>query len=112
MHTRGGLAHEVKMVVINGYLELQGFDSDKFSSKIVKARDGKRPLLVGNTEVTLKQGVGIIGDTYFTDNSKWLRSGKFRLGACIDSKHCGTSIKIQEGLSEKFSVKDRRGLCM
>lgn len=38
------------MVVINGDLELEGFDSNKFSSKIVKPRDGRRPLLVGNSE--------------------------------------------------------------
>ncbi|KAF3339630.1 Protein SAR DEFICIENT 1 [Carex littledalei] len=107
--TEEGSPIKVKIAVIDGDLDLEGLDSDKFSSKIVKARDGKRPLLVGNTEVTLNQGVGIIGDTYFTDNSKWLRSGKFRLGACIDSERCGTVIKIQEGLSEKFTVKDHRG---
>ncbi|XP_078151704.1 calmodulin-binding protein 60 E-like [Carex rostrata] len=100
---------KVKIVVIDGDLELEGLDSDKFSSKIVKPRDGKRPLLVGNTEVNLNQGVGTIGDMHFTDNSKWLRSGKFRLGVCIDSKRCGTIITFQEGLSEKFIVKDHRG---
>ncbi|XP_078153620.1 uncharacterized protein LOC144548781 isoform X2 [Carex rostrata] len=106
-----GLNIKVKIVVIDGDLELEGLDSDKFNSTIVKQREGKRPLLIGNTEVTFnQQGVGTIGDIYFTDNSKWLRCGKFRLGACIDSKRCGTIINIQEGLSEKFKVKDQRGL--
>ncbi|KAF3341993.1 Protein SAR DEFICIENT 1 [Carex littledalei] len=78
-----GLNIKVKIVVIDGDLELEGLDSDKFSSKIVKPREGRRPLLLGNTEVTLnQQGVGTIGEICFTDNSKWLRSGKFRLGAC------------------------------
>ncbi|KAF3341853.1 Protein SAR DEFICIENT 1 [Carex littledalei] len=105
-----GLNIKVDIVVIDGDLEQEGLDSDKFSSKIVKQREGKRPLLVGNTEVTFnQQGVGTIGDICFTDNSKWLRSGKFLLGACIDSERCGTIIKIQEGLSEKFAVKDHRG---
>ena len=94
-----------------GILELEGLDSDKFSSKIVKPGDGKGSLLVGNTEVNLNQGVGTIGDMHFTDNSRWLRSGKFRLGACIDSERRGTIITFQEGLSEKFVVKDHRGEC-
>lgn len=101
----------MKIVVIDGDLVPEGLDSDKFSGKIVKPRDGKRPLLVGNTEVTLNGGVGIVGDISFTDNSKWIRSGKFRLGACVDSERCGTVIKIQEGLTEKFTVKDHRGEC-
>ncbi|KAF3341992.1 Protein SAR DEFICIENT 1 [Carex littledalei] len=106
-----GLNIKVDIVVIDGDLEQEGLDSDKFNSKIVKRREGKRPLLVGNTEVTFnQQGVGTTGDICFTDNSSWLRSRKFRLGACIDSKRCGTNIKIQEGLSEKFVVKDQRGL--
>ncbi|XP_078153207.1 calmodulin-binding protein 60 B-like [Carex rostrata] len=101
---------KVKIVVIDGDSELEGLDSDKFNSKIVKQREGKGPLLVGNTEVTFnQQGVGTIGELHFTDNSKWLRCGKFRLAACIDSERCGTTMKIQEGLSEKFVVKDQRG---
>ncbi|KAJ4797917.1 Calmodulin binding protein [Rhynchospora pubera] len=100
---------KVKLVVIDGDLEKEGLDSDKFGSKIVQPRDGRRPLLVGNTEVVLNQGVGTVGDVYCTDNSKWLRCGKFRLGAFVDSEGSSNVIKIQEGLSDKFAVKDHRG---
>jgi Calmodulin binding protein-like len=106
-----GLPLKVKIVVIDGDLEPEGLDSGKFSGNIVKARDGKRPLLLGNTAITLNGGVGNVGEISFTDNSKWRRSGKFRLGVCVDSEHCGTIIKIQEGLTEKFTVKDHRGEC-
>jgi len=46
----------------------------------VREREGKRPLLTGDTTVQLKDGVGVVGDITFTDNSSWIRSRKFRLG--------------------------------
>ncbi|KAJ3709311.1 hypothetical protein LUZ61_013016 [Rhynchospora tenuis] len=105
----GGSCIKVKLVVVDGDVELKALDSDTFSGKIVKQRDGRRPLLVGKTEVCLNQGVGTVGEIYFTDNSKWLRSGKFRLGAFIDSEGRGNVINIQKGLTDKFAVKDHRG---
>ncbi|XLT80054.1 hypothetical protein HN873_001807, partial [Arachis hypogaea] len=43
-----------------------------------------------------------------TDNSKWLRSRKFKLGAnVVESTSSRASIK--EGTSEPFVIKDNRG---
>ncbi|KAL8136977.1 hypothetical protein V2J09_002978 [Rumex salicifolius] len=79
-----------------------------FENHEVKERDGKRPLLTGELQVTLKEGVGTLGDIIFTDNSSWTRSRKFRLGLKVASGSCD-SIRIREAKTEAFSVKDHRG---
>ncbi|XP_020551919.1 calmodulin-binding protein 60 C isoform X1 [Sesamum indicum] len=78
-----------------------------FESKIVQNREGKRPLVTGDLTVPLQNGVGCIGEVSFTDNSSWIRSGKFRLGAKVHpSAH---EISIREAMSSPFKVKDHRG---
>ncbi|KAI4967951.1 hypothetical protein ZWY2020_008667, partial [Hordeum vulgare] len=49
---------------------------DQFNAAIVKSREGRRPLLVGSTlnVVMNNQGVAVINDVAFTDNSSWIRS--------------------------------------
>ncbi|KAH0470364.1 hypothetical protein IEQ34_000087 [Dendrobium chrysotoxum] len=64
------------------------WDEEEFESHVVKERDGKRPLLTGDLQVSLKEGVGTIGELIFTDNSSWIRSRKFRLGLKIASGSC------------------------
>ncbi|KAK1417180.1 hypothetical protein QVD17_26303 [Tagetes erecta] len=81
---------------------------DQFESQEVKAREGKRPLLTGELQVTLIEGVGTLGDLTFTDNSSWIRSRKFRLGLKVTSGYC-VGIRIQEAKTEPFAVKDHRG---
>ncbi|MQL90243.1 hypothetical protein Taro_022829 [Colocasia esculenta] len=81
---------------------------EDFESHVVKEREGKRPLLTGDLQVTLKEGVGTIGDLTFTDNSSWIRSRKFRLGMKIASGFC-EGIRIREAKTEAFTVKDHRG---
>ncbi|KAL3632742.1 hypothetical protein CASFOL_025726 [Castilleja foliolosa] len=79
---------------------------DEFEKKTVKNRQGKRPLVTGDLMVTLHNGVGYISEITFTDNSSWIRSGKFRLGAKI---HTTNSSGIKEAMSNAFKVKDHRG---
>ncbi|RLM65888.1 calmodulin-binding protein 60 D-like isoform X1 [Panicum miliaceum] len=81
---------------------------EDFESHIVKEREGKRPLLTGDLQVTLKEGVGTIGELIFTDNSSWIRSRKFRLGLRVSSGFC-EGIRIMEAKTEAFTVKDHRG---
>ncbi|KAK6127035.1 hypothetical protein DH2020_039213 [Rehmannia glutinosa] len=66
----------------------EGWSQEEFDSHIVKEREGRRPLLTGDLLVTLKEGVGTIGDLTFTDNSSWIRSRKFRLGLKVASGYC------------------------
>lgn len=81
-----------------------------FESHEVKEREGKRPLLTGDLQVVLKEGVGTLGDLTFTDNSSWIRSRKFRLGVKV-APGCCQEIRIREGNTEAFAVKDHRGEC-
>lgn len=85
-----------------------GWTQEEFESHVVKEREGKRPLLTGDLQVTLKEGVGTLGDLTFTDNSSWIRSRKFRLGLKVASGYC-EGIRIREAKTEAFTVKDHRG---
>jgi hypothetical protein len=79
-----------------------------FESFVVKERDGKRPLLTGDLSVTLKDGLGTLGEFHFTDNSSWIRSRKFCLGLKVAPGYC-EGVRVREAKSESFTVKDHRG---
>ncbi|KAF8389332.1 hypothetical protein HHK36_026026 [Tetracentron sinense] len=85
-----------------------GWTQEDFESHVVKEREGKRPLLTGDLQVTLKEGVGTLGELTFTDNSSWIRSRKFRLGLKVASGFC-EGIRIREAKTDAFTVKDHRG---
>ncbi|KZV21719.1 hypothetical protein F511_02877 [Dorcoceras hygrometricum] len=100
----------VEIVVLDG--EFPGTNSDDFGRYIVKERTGKRPLIAGESKViTLWNGVGAVGDIEFTDNSSWIRSRRFRLGARVLKIQGGspTTTTIREAVTEAFVVKDHRG---
>ncbi|GMP62237.1 hypothetical protein CsSME_00024415 [Camellia sinensis var. sinensis] len=86
----------------------EGWTEEEFESHVVKEREGKRPLLTGDLQVTLKEGVGTLGELTFTDNSSWIRSRKFRLGLKVASGFC-EGIRVGEAKTEAFTVKDHRG---
>ncbi|XP_027333947.1 calmodulin-binding protein 60 B isoform X1 [Abrus precatorius] len=86
----------------------EDWTQEEFESHVVKEREGKRPLLTGDLQVTLKEGVGTLGELTFTDNSSWIRSRKFRLGLKVASGFC-ESIRIREAKTVAFTVKDHRG---
>ena len=88
----------------------EDWSQEEFESHVVKERQGKRPLLNGELQVTLKEGVGTLGELIFTDNSSWIRSRKFRLGMKVTSGF-GESIRIREAKTVAFTVKDHRGEC-
>ncbi|KAF8392914.1 hypothetical protein HHK36_021154 [Tetracentron sinense] len=86
----------------------EGWTQEDFESHVVKEREGKRPLLTGDLQVTLKEGVGTLGEITFTDNSSWIRSRKFRLGLKVALGFC-EGIRIREAKTDAFTVKDHRG---
>ncbi|XP_007014160.2 PREDICTED: calmodulin-binding protein 60 D [Theobroma cacao] len=86
----------------------EDWTQEEFESHVVKEREGKRPLLTGDLQVTLKEGVGTLGELTFTDNSSWIRSRKFRLGLKVASGYC-EGIRVREAKTEAFTVKDHRG---
>lgn len=104
---------EVEIVVLDGDFPDDDWTSEDFESHIVKERKGKRPLLVGDCEVTILPGSpASVQKLEFTDNSSWVRSRRFRLGARVLSleSHRGP-IRIKEAITERFTVLDHRGEC-
>jgi len=67
-------------------------------------------LITGVLNVTLQGGIGSLRNLIITDNSSWMKSRKFRLGAQAAQK-VSTEMRIREARSEPFVVKDRRGEC-
>ncbi|KAL6888424.1 hypothetical protein ACP4OV_009450 [Aristida adscensionis] len=86
----------------------EGWTEEEFDSHVVKEREGKQPILTGDLQITLREGVGTIGELTFTDNSSWIRSRKFRLGLKIASGFC-EGVRVREAKTEAFMVKDHRG---
>ncbi|KAF0899960.1 hypothetical protein E2562_025903 [Oryza meyeriana var. granulata] len=110
----GSSVVRLEVVVLDGDLRCEdgaGWTDDQFSTMIVKAREGRRPLLVGTVlNVTMdNHGVAVIDDVSFTDNSSWIRSRKFRIGVRVMPTNNQVAIRIQEAVSESFTVKDHRG---
>lgn len=101
---------KLEIVVINGDFGYDDWSEEEFNNKIIREREGKRPLLTGKLTVTLKDGVGCIEGLAFTDNSSWIKSSKFRLGARVVQK-ASVGAKIREAISNPFRVKDHRGEC-
>ncbi|GLT85380.1 hypothetical protein SLE2022_035710 [Rubroshorea leprosula] len=102
---------KVSVVVLEGDFNEEAdedWTKEHFESFEVKEREGKRPILTGDLQVTLKDGVGTLGDLTFTDNSSWIRSRKFRLGLKVAPGYC-EGIRVREAKSEAFAVKDHRG---
>ncbi|XP_011659742.1 calmodulin-binding protein 60 G isoform X2 [Cucumis sativus] len=85
--------------------------SSYFNTSILTPRDGKRPLIIGNDrQVYLKDGVGFINNLIITDNSSWMKSKKFRLGAKITDERIPAGFgRIGEAVSQPFRVMDQRG---
>lgn len=106
-------AAKLNVVVLEGdFNEETGEDwtKDDFENHEVKEREGKRPLLTGDLQVILKEGLGTLGDMTFTDNSSWTRSRKFRLGVKVATGYF-EEVRLREAKTEAFAVKDHRGEC-
>ncbi|KAJ7975151.1 Calmodulin-binding-like protein [Quillaja saponaria] len=107
------LPHSLKLeiVVLDGDFppgDCDTWTADEFNSKIVKERTGKRPLLTGELNITLRDGIAPVGDLEFTDNSSWIRSRKFRVAVrVVPGSYQGA--RIREGFTEALMVKDHRG---
>ncbi|KAL2471283.1 Calmodulin-binding protein 60 D [Abeliophyllum distichum] len=94
-----------KIITLGPLYDKNDWTEKEFESKIVPNREGKKPLVSGEVIVHLKKGIEYIGKANFTDNSSWIRSGKFRLGAKVNTSF--TQGKIREGRSKAFKVKYR-----
>ncbi|XP_026664995.2 protein SAR DEFICIENT 1-like [Phoenix dactylifera] len=102
---------KVEVVVLDGDFpsnDREDWTSTEFQKSIVEERKGKRPLITGEVNLTLRDGTAFISDLTFTDNSSWIRSRHFRIGArIVPGSYDGPRIK--EAMTEPFTVKDHRG---
>ncbi|KAG6493545.1 calmodulin-binding protein 60 D-like [Zingiber officinale] len=102
---------KVEIVVLNGNFPSQkeeDWTADEFNSNLVKQRDGKPPLLVGECTAVLSGGMATFQEVEFSDNSRWVRTGKFVLGARVCYGN-GGGARIKEATTKPFKVLDRRG---
>lgn len=100
---------KVEIVVLEGDFDGEEADNwtiEEFRNNIVKEREGKKPLLSGDVFLNFKEGIGLIGEISFSDNSSWTRSRKFRLGARVVDND---EVRVREAKSESFIVRDHRG---
>ncbi|XP_020959659.1 calmodulin-binding protein 60 G isoform X3 [Arachis ipaensis] len=101
---------KVQLCVLKGDFESEDWTAEEFNSNIESPREGKGPLLKGDTVITMENGVGFFKNVEFTDNSCWTRSGKFRLGIKVLSSNSSPAADIKEARSERIRVKDKRGV--
>ncbi|KAF8030004.1 hypothetical protein BT93_E2429 [Corymbia citriodora subsp. variegata] len=102
---------KLDVVVLEGDFNKDDEDDwaqEEFENYVVKEREQKGPLLIGDLLVMLKGGVGGLGDLLFTDNSSWNRSKRFRIGLKVASGYCGNA-RIREAKTDAFRVKEHRG---
>ncbi|CAM8929649.1 unnamed protein product [Rhodiola kirilowii] len=100
----------VEVVVLEGDFDSDDGDNwsmEEFKSNIVREREGKKGLLTGEALFNLKEGISLVGEISFTDNSSWTRSRKFRLGVRVIDNFAETRIK--EAKTDSFIVRDHRG---
>ncbi|KAL3740303.1 hypothetical protein ACJRO7_021560 [Eucalyptus globulus] len=108
-----GLESSIKLdvVVLEGDFNKDDEDDwahEEFEKFVVKERQQKGLLLTGDLQVTLKGGIGELGELIFTDNSSWNRSKRFRIGLKKASGYCGNT-RIREAKTDAFRVKEHRG---
>lgn len=104
---------KIKIYVLDGDFGSYGSEDwteNEFNFNIVRERDGREPLLIGERFITLENGVGCITKVFFSDNSRWQRSRRFRIGVKV-VQTTSNGEEVQEGRSESFVVKDNRGEC-
>jgi hypothetical protein len=103
------LSGRIKIVVLDGDFNVDNHEvwtSEEFCNHIVRPRDKVGVVLTGDLELKLKNGEACIENATFVDNSRFTRSGKFRLGVSLIDD---IGERVQEGITEPFIVKDRRG---
>jgi hypothetical protein len=105
----------VEFVALHGDFNDHGQDywtSEEFGHNEVCPRPGEEAssVLGGNCILVLADGEACLGDAFFQMTSYCARTGKFRMGVRIASAQ---EVRIQEGVSEPFWVKDRHfaGTC-
>ncbi|XP_022968739.1 calmodulin-binding protein 60 B-like [Cucurbita maxima] len=101
----------VGLVLLDGGYDETNPSLSEFNRNILSSREGKRPLLVGSDiKLNLENGFASIKCVSITDNSSWMKSKKFRLGAnIVDENILAMFPTIGAAVSQRFRVLDHRG---
>ncbi|XP_078178926.1 calmodulin-binding protein 60 B-like [Carex rostrata] len=107
---------KVRITVLEAeYWENKGenWSRSEFNQSVLREREGRGPILIGRPSLTirLQNGLGTFENIVFKDNSSWTKGG-FRLGVMVEGEGEEGYLngeRVQEGVSEPFRVKDRRG---
>ena len=103
------LSAKIRVVVLDGDFNRHNQECwtwEEFNNSIVRPRDKVGAVLTGDLELSLTNGEAYLHSATFIDNSKFVRSGKFRLGVMVMDN---LGERVQEGITEPFTVKERRG---
>nr|GMC69819.1 calmodulin-binding protein 60 A-like isoform X1 [Ipomoea batatas] len=98
-----GTSGKIEIVPVEGNFDPSFED---FNTNIVVGEDGRKSLLGKNPYLEMKEGNARVSGIKFKHRGKWMRKGKFRLGARF--VHQPNAIRIREAVSEPFVVKDQR----
>nr|GMC75892.1 calmodulin-binding protein 60 A-like isoform X2 [Ipomoea batatas] len=98
-----GTSGKIEIVPVEGNFDPSFED---FNTNIVVGEDGRKSLLGKNPYLEMKEGNARVSGIKFKHTGKWMRKGKFRLGARF--VHQPNAIRIREAVSEPFVVKDQR----
>jgi hypothetical protein len=103
------LSAKIRVVVLDGDFNRHNQECwtlEEFSNSIVRPRDNVGAVLTGGLELRLTDGEACLRHAIFIDNSKIVRSGKFRLGVMVIDN---LGERVQEGITEPFIVEERPG---
>ncbi|XP_031401295.1 uncharacterized protein LOC116211182 isoform X2 [Punica granatum] len=107
----GNVVQDSALSTLNLTVSALEGDFDEESGNTWQREDFERneitdvPLMTGTLQVTLKDGMGTLGDLCFNYSSEIAKSGKFKLGVKTLTDECG-GICICEGISNAFVVRD------
>ncbi|KAJ8460515.1 hypothetical protein OPV22_033441 [Ensete ventricosum] len=102
---------KVEAVVLTGDFPSRDDDhwtAEEFNRNVVKQREGRPQLLGGKRKVAVCEGMASFEDLEFTDNSSWVRTGRFILGVRV-APGSYEGPRIKEAVTKPFRVLDRRG---
>ncbi|KAK4843594.1 hypothetical protein QYF36_010392 [Acer negundo] len=73
-----------------GFEDQENWTEQDLNAKVVHETEGKRPLVTGKLDITLRDGIGIISDISFTD-----KMSKVQIRAVLDIM-AGNSVSVEE----------------
>lgn len=99
----------IEFFILDGEFDYEkrrtSWTSSDFNQRILTSRKNKPPLILGNDQLYLQDGVCFVKKLIVTDNSSWTKSKMFCLGVKIKDKKLSLEFgMIGEAVSQPFRV--------